>query len=197
MSLRFLERQLDELADTQKGFFESQSQALLDLVPLLVKVFEQGNKLMIMGNGGSAADAQHLAAEFVNRFRLDRPPLPALALTTDTSVLTSIGNDFGFEQVFEKQILALGRPGDMVLGISTSGHSENIIRGFKAARGGKMLTVALAGNQGGDMIHWADYALVVPSSNTPRIQEVQILIGHLLCELVETRLFGPGQGQES
>jgi D-sedoheptulose 7-phosphate isomerase len=196
MSLRFLEQQLNELAGAQKGFFESQSQVLLDVVQLLVKAFERGNKLMIMGNGGSAADAQHLAAEFVNRFRLDRPPLPALALTTDTSVLTSIGNDFGFEQVFEKQILALGQPDDIVLGISTSGYSENIIRGFKAAREKKILTVALAGNKGGEMIRWADYALIVPSGNTPRIQEVQILIGHLLCELVETRLYGPAQDQE-
>lgn len=194
MSINNLHQQVAELQAVQKAFIESQSQALLELARDLAGAFSQGKKLLIMGNGGSAADAQHLAAEFVNRFRLERSPLPALSLSTDTSVLTSIGNDYGFDQIFEKQILALGLPGDWVLGISTSGNSANIIRGFKAARDNKLSTVALVGNRGGQMIQWADRSLIVPSADTPRIQEVQILIQHLLCDLVETQLFGTPKG---
>jgi D-sedoheptulose 7-phosphate isomerase len=194
MSINNLHQQVAELQAVQKAFFESQAQALLELARDLAGAFSQGKKLLIMGNGGSAADAQHLAAEFVNRFRLERSPLPALSLCTDTSVLTSIGNDYGFDQIFEKQILALGLPGDWVLGISTSGNSANIIRGFKAARDNKLSTVALVGNRGGQMIQWADRSLIIPSADTPRIQEVQILIQHLLCDLVETQLFGTPKG---
>jgi D-sedoheptulose 7-phosphate isomerase len=194
MSINNLLKQVAELQAVQKAFFESQAQALLELARDLAGAFSQGKKLLIMGNGGSAADAQHLAAEFVNRFRLERSPLPALSLCTDTSVLTSIGNDCGFDQIFEKQILALGLPGDWVLGISTSGNSANIIRGFKAARDNKLGTVALVGNRGGQMIQWADRSLIIPSADTPRIQEVQILIQHLLCDLVETQLFGTPKG---
>jgi D-sedoheptulose 7-phosphate isomerase len=194
MSINNLLKQVAELQAVQKAFFESQAQALLELARDLAGAFSQGKKLLIMGNGGSAADAQHLAAEFVNRFRLERSPLPALSLCTDTSVLTSIGNDYGFDQIFEKQILALGLPGDWVLGISTSGNSANIIRGFKAARDNKLSTVALVGNRGGQMIQWADRSLIIPSADTPRIQEVQILIQHLLCDLVETQLFGTPKG---
>ena len=194
MSINNLHQQVAELQAVQKAFFESQAQALLELARELAEAFSQGKKLLIMGNGGSAADAQHLAAEFVNRFRLERSPLPALSLSTDTSVLTSVGNDYGFDQIFEKQILALGLPGDWVLGISTSGNSANIIRGFKAARANKLVTVALVGNRGGQMIQWADRSLIIPSADTPRIQEVQILIQHLLCDLVETQLFGTPKG---
>jgi D-sedoheptulose 7-phosphate isomerase len=162
---------------------------LLDAVKLMSHCFEGGNKLFFFGNGGSAADAQHLAAEFVNRYIMDRPPLPAIALTTDPSILTSIANDFSFNEVFAKQLKALGKEGDIAIGISTSGKSPNIIKAFEVAKEMGMKTVALTGNDGGALIKIADLSLIVPSSSTPRIQETHILIGHLLCELVEHYLF--------
>jgi D-sedoheptulose 7-phosphate isomerase len=180
---------LHTLQDLLQRVIDSQTEGLLQAAQWITAAFTRGNKLMLMGNGGSAADAQHLAAEFVNRFLLDRDPLPALALSTDTSILTSIGNDFGFDFLFEKQVRALGVPGDLLLGISTSGNSPNILRGFQAARERKITTIALSGHQGGSMVAWADLSLIVPSEETPRIQEVHAFIGHLLCELVETSLF--------
>jgi len=141
------------------------------------------------GNGGSAADAQHLAAEFVNRFQVERPPLAALALTTDTSILTSIANDYDFEEVFAKQVRALGRTGDAALGISTSGHSANVVQGLTTARAMGLKTLALSGGHGGPVAQAADLAIVVPSQNTPRIQEVHITVGHILCDLVDFLLF--------
>jgi D-sedoheptulose 7-phosphate isomerase len=178
-----------ELHTIQKDFLKIHTQDLIELALDMAQAFSQGNKLLIMGNGGSAADAQHMAAEFVNRFKIERAPLPALSLSTDTSILTAIGNDYGFDQVFEKQIQALGAAGDILLGISTSGNSPNIIRGFKAGRKKKIKTVALTGNQGGKMIAWADRSLIVPSSDTPHIQETHIFAIHLLCELVDSSLF--------
>jgi D-sedoheptulose 7-phosphate isomerase len=186
---QLIRQRVKDLQAVQNDFIERYAQDLIDLAADMTKVFSQGNKLMIMGNGGSAADAQHMAAEFVNRFKIERPPLPALSLSTDTSILTAIGNDYGFDQIFEKQIQALGNSGDMVLGISTSGNSANIIRGFKAAQEKRITTVALTGNQGGKMVEWADRSLIVPSSATPHIQETHILAIHLLCELVESSLF--------
>jgi D-sedoheptulose 7-phosphate isomerase len=186
---QLIRQRVKDLQAVQNDFIERYAQDLIDLAADMTKVFSQGNKLMIMGNGGSAADAQHMAAEFVNRFKIERPPLPALSLSTDTSILTAIGNDYSYDQVFEKQIQALGNSGDMVLGISTSGNSANIIRGFKAAQEKRITTVALTGNQGGKMIEWADRSLIVPSSATPHIQETHILVIHLLCELVESSLF--------
>jgi D-sedoheptulose 7-phosphate isomerase len=185
---------LRTLQDLLQHFIDSQTEGLVKAAQWITAALTRGNKLMLMGNGGSAADAQHIAAEFVNRFLLDRSPLPALALSTDTSILTSIGNDFGFEAIFEKQVLALGVSGDIVLGISTSGNSPNIIRGLQAARGKGITTIALSGHGGGDMVSWADLALVVPSDQTPRIQEVHAFIGHLLCELVETAMFPSESG---
>jgi D-sedoheptulose 7-phosphate isomerase len=183
---RLIQERVKELQAVQNDFIERYTQDLLDLAVEITRAFSQGNKLMIMGNGGSAADAQHMAAEFVNRFKIERVPLPALSLCTDISILTAIGNDYSFDQVFEKQIQALGTPGDILLGISTSGNSPNIIRGFKTAQEKKILTVALTGNQGGKMIEWADRSLIVPSSDTPHIQETHILVIHLLCELVDS-----------
>ncbi len=147
-----------------------------------------GRKIMIFGNGGSAADAQHIAAEFVNRFRIDRKPLPALALTTDTSTITSIANDFSFEEIFSKQIAALGRPGDVALGISTSGDSPNVVRALTAAKDAGINTIGLTG-RGGRIAESADVVIPVLSDTTARIQETHILIGHLLCELVDRTLF--------
>lgn len=182
-------KRLGELQAVQNRFLEVHAQDLIELALEIAQAFRQGKKLMIMGNGGSAADAQHMAAEFVNRFKIERSPLPALSLSTDTSILTAVGNDYGFDQVFEKQVQALGVSGDILLGISTSGNSPNIIRGLKAAREKTITTAALTGNQGGAMVAWADRPLIVPSSDTPHIQETHIFAIHLLCELVDSHLF--------
>jgi len=156
---------------------------------LLVKTFTQGNKVMLFGNGGSAADSQHIAAEFVGRFAFNRPALPALALSVNTSCLTAIGNDYGFDQVFSRQIEALGRPADMAIGISTSGNSPNVLKGFEVAKKMGIHTVALACCTGGKMKGAADYCLCAPSNETPRIQECHILIGHIISELTEETIF--------
>lgn len=141
------------------------------------------------GNGGSAADAQHLAAEFVNRFMIERPPLPAIALTTDTSALTAIANDYSFDQVFSKQVRALGRPGDVLVGISTSGNSPNVCEALKVALENGMVTVGLGGGSGGAMLQYSHHALIVSDTRTPLIQEIHATIGHLLCGLVDYYLF--------
>ena len=156
---------------------------------ILVDALKQGKKLILFGNGGSAADAQHIAAEFVGRFAFDRPALPALALTTNTSCVTAIGNDYGFDVVFSRQIEALGRPGDVALGISTSGYSPNVLRALSVAKGLGLHTVALAGCTGGKLKDAVDHCICVPSNETPRIQECHILIGHIISELVEQTIF--------
>ena len=161
---------------------------------LLVEALRAGGKLLFFGNGGSAADAQHLAAEFVGRYVNDRSPLAAIALTTDTSVLTAIGNDYGFEQVFARQVRALGRRGDVAIAISTSGRSRNVILGIEAAREGGLATVALTGGDGGDIVPIVAVAIVVPSTTTARIQECHITIGHVLCEYVDAELLGKDRG---
>jgi len=148
-----------------------------------------GNKVMLAGNGGSAADAQHIAAEFVSRLEKDRPGLAAIALTTDTSILTAIGNDYGFENLFKRQIQANHRPGDVLIGITTSGKSKNVLAGFSFARQNGLVTVCLAG-EGGDLDGTVDHLIRVPSNVTTRIQESHILIGHIICQQVEVRLFG-------
>lgn len=148
-----------------------------------------GGKLLVAGNGGSAADAQHIAGEFVSRLNYDRAPAAALALTVDTSVLTAIGNDYGYERVFERQVIGLGRPGDVLLAISTSGRSPSILRAMDAARAGGLTVVAFTGRGGGEMPARADLALHVPSDATPLIQQVHITAAHVVCGLVEERLF--------
>jgi D-sedoheptulose 7-phosphate isomerase len=184
-----IQKRFKESAEVKNRFLKENLSRLLDVIKLISHCFEAGNKLFFFGNGGSAADAQHLAAEFVNRYIMDRPPLPAIALTTDTSILTSISNDFSFREVFAKQLKALGKEGDVAVGISTSGTSPNIIKAFEVAKEMGMKTIALTGNDGGSLVKIADVSLIVPSSSTPRIQEVHILIGHILCELVEHYLF--------
>jgi D-sedoheptulose 7-phosphate isomerase len=159
---------------------------------LAVRCVESGGKLILFGNGGSAADAQHLAAEFVARFVLNRRALAALALTTDSSIVTAIGNDFGFEQVFSRQIEALAAPNDLVIAISTSGNSPNVLAGVRAATARRLKSIGLTGNDGGALGKCVDICLVVPCSRTAWIQECHIAIGHLLCELVEQTLFGAG-----
>jgi len=155
----------------------------------LVAAFRRSNKVLLFGNGGSAADAQHIAAEFVGRFAFDRPALPALALSVNASCLTAIGNDYGFDQVFSRQIEALGRSGDAAIGISTSGNSPNVVQALSAARQAGMLTVGLTGCTGGKIKQIVDHCICVPSNETPRIQECHILIGHIISELVEEALF--------
>jgi D-sedoheptulose 7-phosphate isomerase len=163
--------------------------AVAKVSEVLVKVFTQGNKAMLFGNGGSAADAQHIAAEFVGRFAFDRPALPALALSVNSSCVTAIGNDYGFDTVFSRQIEALGRAGDMAIGISTSGNSANVLRGLEIAGKMGLHTVAFAGCTGGKMKAAADYCICAPSNETPRIQECHILIGHIISQLTEHTIF--------
>lgn len=155
----------------------------------LTACLRAGGKVLLAGNGGSAADAQHLAAELVNRFLQERPALPAIALTTDTSILTATANDRAFAEVFSRQVEALGRPGDALLLLSTSGRSPNLHRAVPAGRARRMTVLALLGGDGGGLPPLCDLALVVPSTLSPRVQEVHILIGHILCEAVETALF--------
>ena len=179
----------------KEAFAKEAADDIVTVANWIVETFEDGGKLLIFGNGGSAADAQHMTAEFVNRFLINRRPLPALALTTDTSVLTSIGNDFSFDQVFAKQVQALAKPEDLALGISTSGTSANVIKAMETAREIGLRTVALTGgtkNPGGDLSLVSDMVLNVPSDSTPHIQEVHLWVEHLLCEMVETEMFAAG-----
>ncbi len=170
-----------KMAQTMAGEIEAAAKAIADAI-------RAGNKLLLFGNGGSAADAQHVAAEFVNRFLVERPPLAAIALTTDSSVLTSIANDYSFDELFSKQVRALGKAGDVALGISTSGSSRNVVAAFEAAKALGIKTIALT-REGGAMANGADVALAVPSAFTPRIQEGHIAILHIVCELVDLILF--------
>ena len=182
-------KRFKESSEVKTRFLKENLSRLLDVIKLVSHTFEAGNKLFFFGNGGSAADAQHLAAEFVNRYVMDRPPLPAIALTTDTSILTSVSNDLAFNEIFAKQLRALGKEGDVAVGISTSGSSPDIVKAFEVAKEMGIKTVALTGNDGGVIAKMVDFPLVVPSTSTPRIQEAHILIGHILCEMVEHYLF--------
>lgn len=173
----------------KEAFFKQNLQMIIQSAELVADTFKAGNKLLICGNGGSAADAQHLAAEFVNRFVIERPPLPAVALSTDTSIITSIGNDYTFDQIFSKQIKAIGKDGDVLMAISTSGDSKNVILAVKVARDMGIKTIGLTGKGGGKMAKMVDILLNVDSDVTARIQEVHITAGHIICELVDHILF--------
>jgi D-sedoheptulose 7-phosphate isomerase len=177
----------------KEAFVKQSSKGLVALACQMVMVIRQGGKILLFGNGGSAADAQHMAAEFVNRFLINRRPMAAIALTTDTSIITSIGNDFSFDEIFSKQVQALGKPEDLALGISTSGSSVNVIKAIEVAKVIGMrtavLTGGLAGN-GGELGQIADLTLNVPTAKTQHIQEVHLWAEHLLCELVEQEIFG-------
>lgn len=177
-----------EGAQLRERFFADNAPLLVAVGRTLAVCLAKGGKVLFCGNGGSAADAQHLAAEFVNRFQLERPPLPAVALTTDSSVLTAIGNDYGFDQVFSKQVRALGRPGDVLVGISTSGNSPNVVGALRLAKERGLFTVGMAGKNG-ELVAHCDQALLVPHSVTALIQEVHIAAGHMLCKLVDYYLF--------
>jgi len=154
-----------------------------------IAALKLGKKILLAGNGGSAADAQHIAGEFVSRFAFDRPGLPAVALTTDTSILTAIGNDYGYEKLFSRQVQALGQAGDIFIGYSTSGTSPNVLGAFKEARTRGLLCIGMTGNRGGPMTELCDYLLAVPAKETPKIQEGHLVLGHILCGLVEKELF--------
>ena len=166
-------------------FFKASAARVAETAARLIQVLQKGGKLLLFGNGGSAADAQHLAAEFVNRFVAERPAMPAIALTTDSSVVTSIGNDYDFKRIFARQVEAHGRRGDMAIGLSTSGRSPNVLEGLRTARAGGLVTVGFTGIQGEVMQPLCDHLLTVPSRDTARVQEVHILTGHILCQLVD------------
>jgi len=181
-------RSLKEGAELRLKMAETMASGIAEAAVAIAEAFKAGRKLLLFGNGGSAADAQHIAAEFMNRFLIERPPLPAIALSTDTSVLTSIANDYSFDDVFSKQVKALGKKGDVALGITTSGSSGNVLKALRAAKKLGMVTIALTG-EAGKAATLADIALQIPSRSTPRIQEAHIVVGHILCDLTDTLLF--------
>ncbi len=174
----------------KKAILESQVDLIEKVARLLADCVQRGNKILFFGNGGSASDSQHLAAEFVGRYERERRALPSIALTTDTSILTAVGNDYGFDRVFERQIEALGHRGDVAFGISTSGNSKNVLLAVKKARELGLTTVGLIGRDGGQLKGLVDVALVIPSTKTSRIQESHIMIGHILCERVDEIVLG-------
>ncbi len=178
-----------ESNQSKENFVNENLTRIVAVVEAVTAALKAGNKILLFGNGGSAADAQHLAAEFVNRFVIERPPLPAIALTADTSVITSIGNDYDFTDIFSKQIRAIGQKGDIAWGMSTSGASANVIKALEVAKKIGMITIGLTGRDGGDVARIVDYSLNVSSTSTPRIQEVHITVGHVICEMVDFKLF--------
>jgi len=190
----YIRKQIADSAATKQAILENDPllEVIVDVAKACVEVYRKGKKTLLAGNGGSAADAQHIAAELVGRYGFDRPSIPSLALTTDTSNLTAIGNDYGYDKVFSRQLEGMAQEGDLFIGISTSGNSQNIVNAFESAKTRGVTTVALVGRDGGKMASMADYAIVVPSNATPRIQESHILIGHILCDIIEKELFGGG-----
>ena len=190
----YIKNQIKKSYETKQAIYENEN--LLNNIEkvskLCVELYRGDKKTILAGNGGSAADAQHIAAEMVGRYGFDTPSLPSLALTTDTSALTAIGNDYGYDKVFSRQLEGMGQNGDIFIGISTSGNSINIINAFNSAKEKGITTVALVGRDGGDMAKLADIALIVPSDSTPRIQESHILIGHIICDIIEKEIFADG-----
>jgi D-sedoheptulose 7-phosphate isomerase len=184
-------RIFDEHARVQKEFLKTTADTLATVCALCVEAFRKGRRLLLFGNGGSAADTQHIAGEFVNRFRVDRRALPAISLNTDVAVLTSIANDAGYDRVFARQIEALGSPDDVAFGFSTSGTSPNVIEGIRAARRLGLVTVGFAGRDGGALARETDYCITVASASTPRVQELHMLAAHALCDIVEQEIVHP------
>jgi phosphoheptose isomerase len=192
MDISWIARCLNESGELKKRLAAEQTENIAKASQAMATALARGGKVLLFGNGGSAADAQHIAAEFVGRFAQEREPLPAIALTTDTSALTAIGNDYGFEQVFARQVRALGRTGDVVVAISTSGRSVNVLSGLEAARERGLITIGLTGGDGGLLGRIVDIPIIVPSASTARIQECHIAVGHVLCEIVEGLVCGEG-----
>ncbi len=183
----------DSYETKQRVYNDPELIQLIEQVSLkIIEAYQNGHKVLIAGNGGSAADSQHLLAEFFNLFYFDRPGLAAISLTTDTSVMTAIGNDYGFEQLFSGQIEANGVSGDIFIGISTSGNSPNIVKALHACQSQGLISVGFTGMQGGELDDACDYCIKVPSTVTPRIQEAHILIGHIICAIVEEAIYGKG-----
>lgn len=180
----------EESARIKVKFVKDNADKIVEVVQLIAQAFREGKKVLLFGNGGSATDASHIAAEFVNRFLMERPPLPAIALNTDVAVLTSIGNDYDYSQVFSKQLAALGHEGDVVIGLSTSGNSANVIKAISVAKKNGMRTVVLTGGNGGKLATMADHTFIVQSKVTARVQETHITLGHALCQMVDEELFG-------
>ena len=174
--------------ETKRAFLEMYKDRIVEVGLIMAQALLDGNKILFFGNGGSAADSQHLAAEIVGRYKKERKGLPSIALTTDTSILTAVGNDYGFDVIFERQIEALCTPGDVAIGISTSGNSPNVIKGLMKAQDLGATTIAFSGKQGGKVVDIAHYSFVVPSYDTARIQECHITLGHTLCEIIDERL---------
>jgi D-sedoheptulose 7-phosphate isomerase len=183
-----LQQELREHRETFEATVQMLEQPFIDALDILERGLRGGGKLLIFGNGGSAADAQHIAAELIIRYKADRPAISAIALTTDSSALTACGNDFGFDAIFERQVEGLGRQHDVAMGLSTSGNSPNVLRGLRQARVMGLQTVGLTGGTGGKMQTLCDALIVVPSAVTARIQEMHIIIGHVLCKVLEKRL---------
>jgi len=171
--------------ETKRAFLEMYKDRIVEVGLIMAQALLDGNKILFFGNGGSAADSQHLAAEIVGRYKKERKGLPSIALTTDTSILTAVGNDYGFDVIFERQIEALCMPGDVAVGISTSGNSPNVIKGLMKAQDLGATTIAFSGKQGGKVVDIAHYSFVVPSYDTARIQECHITLGHTLCEIID------------
>lgn len=185
----FIQQRIESSIAAKAKLLELRTNDILLAGQRLAQILLAGNKIMFCGNGGSAADAQHLATELVVKLHHDRRPLPALALTTDTSILTAAGNDYGFREIFSRQVLALGAPGDALVGISTSGKSENVRAAVAAAKSKGMVTIGMLGKDGGPLASEADFPILVPEYDTQRIQECHILIGHIWMELIEHELF--------
>jgi len=193
----YIKDEIKKSYETKQKIYEDDAllDKIVEVAQACVALYKTDKKTILAGNGGSAADAQHIAAELVGRYGFDRPSIPSLALTTDTSNLTAIGNDYGYDKVFSRQLEGMGQEGDIFIGISTSGNSLNIINAFESAKKKNILTVALVGRDGGKMAQMADISLIVPSDSTPRIQESHILIGHIICDIIEKEIFGEGVGQ--
>ncbi len=194
MMKQYIKEQITASYETKQKILANEPlvESIAEVAQMCVALYRDDKKTLLAGNGGSAADAQHIAAELVGRYGFDRPSIASIALTTDTSNLTAIGNDYGYDKVFSRQLEGLGSQGDLFIGISTSGNSQNVINAFESAKAKGIMTVALVGRDGGKMAEMADVALIVPSDATPRIQESHILIGHILCDIIEKELFGEG-----
>ncbi|MDA8305920.1 MAG: SIS domain-containing protein [Deltaproteobacteria bacterium] len=190
------ERIFQESIEIKQSLCSTAKEKIVEIAGLVSRAFLSKHRLFICGNGGSAADAQHLAAEFVNRFQIERPPLPAMALTVDTSILTSIANDYDFDEIFEKQLRALAGPGDVVLGLSTSGRSGNVLRALKWARENGIVTIGLGGFARTEMDLYCDLIVHVPSTITARVQECHIMIGHIICAHVDDMIIAGGEVSE-
>ena len=185
-----IEIQLQESIDTKKALLSANLNVIREIADVIIKAYKDKRCVYLIGNGGSAADAQHIAGELIGRFKINRRPLPAIALTTDTSVITAIANDFGYETCFARQIEALAKPGDILLAFSTSGNSKGILNAVQVAKSLRAITIGFTGKDGGLLKSVVDICLKIPSDNTPRIQECHITVGHIICSIVEKEIFG-------